>query len=209
MTARKLLILGAGGHGRVVADAAIDAGFEDVAFLDDGPLERSPEGFRKVGKLADVGSLLDQWPSAISAVGNNGLRLELYRRLKDIGYTAPAIIHPRAFVSRNASIADGVFVAAGAVVNTGASIDVACIINTSASVDHDCRIGAGTHISPGAHLAGEVVVGSKTWIGIGSSVRNRVCIGDDVTVGAGAAVINDVPAGLTVVGAPARPLRPQ
>lgn len=203
----RLLILGAGGHGRVVADAALDLGFGDVGFLDDGNVGASSGPFAVIGAIRQLEGFREQWPTAIAAVGNNLLRLGLYNRLKNAGFQVPPVIHPSAVISSRAIVGEGVFIAAGAVVNIGATLGVACIINTGATVDHDCVIGDGAHISPGAHLAGEIFVGDRAWIGIGSSIRNRVRIGQDAIVGAGSAVVRDIPQSETFAGAPARRLR--
>jgi sugar O-acyltransferase (sialic acid O-acetyltransferase NeuD family) len=204
---RRLLVLGAGGHGHVVADAAIDAGFDEVAFLDDQPPQLNPAiPFSVIGGFGDLGGHAD-WGSAIAAVGDNALRLHLVDRIRRSGFEAPSVIHPRAVVSRHARFGAGCFLAAGAVVNIGASLGDAAIVNTGATIDHDCVLGEGVHVSPGAHLGGNVTVGDRTWIGIGAAVRHGVSIGKDVIVGAGASVVRDVPDGETVIGVPAKPQR--
>jgi sugar O-acyltransferase (sialic acid O-acetyltransferase NeuD family) len=202
---RALLILAYGGHGRVVADAALDCGYDPIAFLDDDydALSKSA-AFPILGPMTDIAALAERWPSAIAAVGNGPRRLELFQDLKRGRFATPSIVHPSAIVSRGARVGDGVFVAPGAIVNTGARIANAVIINTGARIDHDCEIGAGTHIASGATLSGSVVVGRTSWIGAGSSVRQGVRIGDNVMVGVGAAVVADIPNAGVYVGVPAR-----
>lgn len=203
---RTLLVLGAGGHGRVVADAALVMGFERVAFLDDRQVTVQAGLFPVLGPLASLESMKEEWPAAIAAVGDNRVRLALFHRLLQAGFKTPSVLHPSAVVSRNASVARSVFVAAGVVVNIGARIDDAAILNTGATIDHDCAIEAGAHISPGAHLAGNVTVEQCAWVGIGSALKNGVRIGAGATIGAGSAVVRDVPADITVAGSPARAL---
>ncbi|MBX3575926.1 MAG: acetyltransferase [Rhizobiaceae bacterium] len=201
----RLLIVGAGGHGRVVADAALEAGFADIAFLDDSVAANPTSGpFAVIGPLADIERLAGAWPSAIAAVGNNARRLELLARLRGAGYATPLVRHPAAALSRHATVGAGVFVAAGAVVNIGARLGDAVIVNTGATIDHDCVLADGVHVSPGAHLGGTVKVGPRSWIGVGTAVRHGLTIGSDAIVGAGAAVVSDVADDITVVGVPAR-----
>lgn len=159
-----ILVLGAGGHGRVVADTAEIAGYENVAFLDDEATTSHSGPYTIFGPLSALKDLRDDWKAAIPAVGNNRVRLDLLERLRALGYGTPAILHPAAVVSRHAEIGDGVFLAAGAIVNIGARLGDAVIVNTRATVDHDCEIGQGVHLSPGAHLAGEVAVGARSWV---------------------------------------------
>lgn len=200
---KPLLVLGSGGHGRVVADAARAAGYGRIAFLDD----KAPPGpgpFPVLGPLSALADLKAEWKSAIVAIGDNRTRLQIFHRLLEIGFEAPSILHPSAVISPNASIKRGVFAAAGAVVNIGARLEDAVIINTGATVDHDCVIGAGAHVSPGANLGGDVRVDECGWVGIGAAVKNGVRIGRDAIVGAGSAVVNDIAENAVVAGTPAR-----
>lgn len=201
---RSLLVLGCGGHGRVVADAALDCGYDEIAFLDDAEAASRPVGMKVLGPFAAAADLVRDWPAAIAAVGNGVLRLKLFDTLRQQGYQTPGIVHPAAVISRGALIGDGVFVAAGAIINVGARIGNAAIVNTGARIDHDCEVGAGSHIAPGATLSGSVVVGERAWLGTGCSVRQGVKIGSAVLVGVGAAVVDDLAPGKTYVGVPAR-----
>lgn len=203
---RSLLVLGHGGHGRVVADAALDCGYDEIAFLDDSASTRDPAGARVLGPFAAAAEFAREWPAAIVAVGNSDLRLELFDILRGLAFQTPSIVHPSAVVSRGATVGQGVFVAAGAVINVGARIGDAAIVNTGARIDHDCQIGSGSHIAPGATLSGGVVVGERAWLGTGCSVRQGVKIGSSVLVGVGAAVVTDLAAGETYAGVPARML---
>ncbi|MGE0765715.1 MAG: acetyltransferase [Hyphomicrobiaceae bacterium] len=202
---RALLIVGFGGHGRVVADVALDCGYDTIAFLDDGrdALSQSTP-FPVLGPTREMSAQVKRWSSAIVAIGNGPRRLALFGDLKRARYATPTIAHPSAIVSRGAIIGEGVFIAPGAIVNAGARIGNAAIINTGARIDHDCEVGAGTHIASGATLSGGVSVGRASWIGAGSTVRQGVCIGDNVMIGLGAAVVTDIPSAGVYVGVPAR-----
>ena len=207
----RLFIVGAGGgHGAVVAEAASATGrWRDIQFLDDNPESDTVLGFSVVGDIDQLDILGDEDFEVIVAVGDNRRRLSLCRDFSEKGLRLATVIHPHACISPSAAVSPGTVVCAGTVVNARAQLGFACILNTSATVDHDCVIDDGVHISPGANLAGNVLVGECTWIGIGSAIKVGVRIGRDVIAGAGSAVISDVPDGETVGGVPARRLSQQ
>lgn len=207
---RTLAILGASGHGKVVADAALECGWADVLFFDD----RWP-GMKAVGEWTVVGdttALLSQLASlqgVVVAIGDCTVRDEKHSVLASRGAAMPVIVHPRASVSSRSRIGAGSVVMAGAVINVGAVLGEACIVNTGCTIDHDCTLGRAVHVAPGAHLSGNVTIGDRSWIGVGACAIQGVRIGADVVIGAGAAAVGDIPDGLTVVGVPARPLVPR
>lgn len=205
----KLLIVGAGGHGRVVADiAASDPAWAEIAFLDDSaPTSVASGSWPVVGGFDQLASLAGSFDACIAALGDARRRLEQLTRATAAGFRIPTLVHPSAVVSEKAQLAEGVVVCAAAVVNIGASIARGCIVNTGATVDHDCRLAEGAHICPGAHLAGNVSIGARSWFGIGAVAKQGIRIGSDVTVGAGAVCLEDVVDGVTVVGVPARRVR--
>lgn len=203
-----LLIIGAGGHGKVVADTALLLGWSHIAFLDDRAADMAPPlGLPVVGTLRELGSRAGDYPHAVVALGDAQLRLQWSEASRRAGMQVVTLIHPSAAVSRSARLEPGCVVFAQAAVNADARIGAACIINTGATVDHDCVLGEGVHVCPGAHLAGDVRVGARAWIGIGAVVRQGITIGAAATVGAGAVVIADVSGSATVVGVPAQPRR--
>jgi sugar O-acyltransferase (sialic acid O-acetyltransferase NeuD family) len=207
---KRLAILGASGHGKVVADAALLAGWQSVDFFDDAwPRVSSNGPWSVVGTTAELVNRASQHEGAIVAIGDNATRLMKMEVLAAAGVELVSIVHPAAVASPLAEVGVGSAIFAGAVLNACAVVGRGCIVNTGASVDHDCRLADGVHVSPGARLGGDVHVGRRTWIGIGASVKHGVRIGADVRVGAGASVVNDVPDGVTVVGVPAKPVERQ
>ncbi|MEW9679318.1 acetyltransferase [Pseudomonas sp. TE50-2] len=202
-----LAILGASGHGKVVADTAECCGWQSIDFYDDAwPEFRSNGCWTLAGDTASLCGRLQEYAGVLVAIGNNRIRHQKLLELEAAGARLCTLVHPAAIVSRYAWVERGTVVFAGAVVNAGARVGMGSILNTGCGVDHDCVLGAGVHISPGAHLAGGVKVGDLSWVGIGASVRQLVTLGESVVVGAGAAVTADVAEALTVVGVPARPL---
>jgi sugar O-acyltransferase (sialic acid O-acetyltransferase NeuD family) len=201
-----LLIIGAGGHGRVVADAALSTKkWGRICFLDDALSPVGGLGLPIVGTSAELQQLRAEFTHAAVGIGDARTRLQLLERCRQSGFELPAIVHASAAVSSYATLGPGVVVFAQAAINPGAMLEEGCIVNTGATVDHDCLLQAGVHVCPGANLAGNVQVAARSWIGIGACVKQGVRIGADVTVGAGAAVVCDIEPGLTVTGVPARP----
>lgn len=206
---RELRIIGAGGHGRVVADIAEAAGhWDSICFLDD----RFPDGGRVddwevLGDVASLEATVDDTAEYLVAIGDNRARESLCGRILREGRRLATLVHPSAVVSPRARIEAGTVVFAGVVVNIGAVVEQGVILNSGCLVEHDCRVGAFSHIAPGALLAGDIQIGERAWVGIGASVRNGIRIGPDSTIGAGAAVIRDVEPGATIVGVPGSELR--
>ena len=195
----KLTIIGASGHGRVVADVARLNGYDEIEFLDDD-VSRINCGKWPVSGAVNKAAKVEN--DLFVAIGSADVRERIMEHFKEKHF--PVLIHPAATVAEDVEIGWGSVVMAGAVINSAAKIGKGCIINTLSSVDHDCVIGNYTHISVGAHLGGTVVVGNKTWISIGANVINNVSICDDCTIGAGAAVIRNIGRPGTYVGIPAR-----
>jgi len=205
---KKLAILGASGHGKVVADTAECCGWQSVEFFDDAwPSIQKNGVWPIVGDTIALLKKLADFDGVLVAIGNNRIRYAKLLELQAMGGRLVTLVHPAAVVSRYAEIAEGTVVFAGAVVNAGTIIKPGAILNTGCSVDHDCVLGNAVHISPGARLAGGVCVGDESWVGIGSSVRQLINIGQSVVVGAGSAVVSDIPNGMVVAGVPAKRLR--
>jgi UDP-perosamine 4-acetyltransferase len=206
----QLLIIGAGGHGKVVLDIVRAAGqYEAVAFLDADPVLAGSEvgGVRVVGAINLLPKLRQQQPKlrhAIVAIGDNRARLQYAGLLRAHGFTLASAVHPTAFVSPTARLGANVVVAPLAAVVTEAAIADSVIINTAAVVDHECVVAEGVHVGPGARLAGRVRVETGAFVGLGANVIQCLTVGRYAMVGAGAVVTRDVPDFATVVGVPAR-----
>ena len=200
----KIAIVGASGHGKVVADLAEICGFEVVFFDDAYPNKINIEHWQVVGNFADLMANKDKFTTAIVAIGNNKIRVKLANQLADAGIELMTLIHPSAVVSQYASIGKGTVVFASAVINAFAKVQDNVIINTGAVVEHDCIVASGSHLSPNAALAGGVIVEACSWIGIGAVARQLVRIGEHTIIGANSTVINDISQQVTAVGSPAK-----
>jgi sugar O-acyltransferase (sialic acid O-acetyltransferase NeuD family) len=210
----KAVLIGAGGHARVVLDAARAAnGIEVSCVVDADPAKRGTafEGLEVVGDESALAGIRARGVEAIVlGVGSIDVgrgRRALFERVSVLGFELPAVIHPAAVISPSAQIGAACVVFAGAILNPGVRLGDNVIVNTAAVLDHDVVIGDHAHVSPGAHLAGGVTVGEGSHVGIGATVLQGVRIGANVVVGAGAVVVRDVPDGDRVAGVPARSLR--
>ncbi len=197
MKRSRISIIGAGGHGRVIADIARLNGYETVMFFDDGDVPGI------AGKVTDSLAHVEDADFFV-AIGNCEVRKRISAELTLKGANIVSLVHPRATVASDVSIGDGVAVMAGAVINPGAVIGDGAIINTSSSVDHDCRVGQYTHVSVGAHVAGTVNIGERVFVCAGATVINNVNICDGAVIAAGAVVIKDITEPGTYKGVPAR-----
>lgn len=198
----KLIIIGAGGHGKVVADIADATGkYTEIAFLDDGN-KTELIGFPVVGKLSDAEKYVATHDFFV-AIGNADIRSRVMNNLLKINAHIASLIHPYAIIGKAVRVGVGTVIMAGAVINPDTVIGHGCIINTSSSVDHDCSVGDFSHVSVGAHIAGEVQVGACTWIGAGATVSNKISICAGCMIGAGAVVVKSITEPGTYVGVPA------
>lgn len=198
---RRLVIIGASGHGKVVADIAKRNGYTDIAFLDDNEKVTERGGYPVVGKTSDT----DRFTNVdfVIAIGNVNIREKIQNRIGKV----TTLIHPEAVIAENVTIGRGTVVMAGAVINPGTVIGNGCIINTCSSVDHDCIIADFVHVSVGTHIAGTVEVKDRTWIGAGVIISNNVNICSDCMIGAGAIVIRDITEPGTYIGVLARRIK--
>ena len=200
----KLIIIGASGHGKVVADIAIKTNkWQSIAFLDDDESIKTSMGLEVIGKTADAFTYKEEADFFV-AIGNNATREKIQEKLMDEGMSVVSLIHPESVIGTDAEIGYGTAVMAGVVINSSTRIGKGCIINTSSSLDHDNIIEDYVHISPGVRTAGSVSIGKGTWLGIGSVVSNNVNICSGCKVGAGAVVVKDITEPGTYVGVPVR-----
>ena len=204
---KELAIVGASGHGKVIADIAEQLG-HSVKFYDDAyPDKINIEHWPIYGTCADLimkANTCDIPVDAIIAIGNNDIRSQKIQLLKQNNFKLITLIHPSAVISKYAEIQCGTVIFPGAVINAFAKVGLGVIINTGAIIEHDCTIGDHTHISPNASLCGGVEVGSKCWVGVGSQVKQLVKIGNNTTIGAGTTVLSNLPSDVTAVGSPSR-----
>ncbi|HEY0705464.1 MAG TPA: acetyltransferase [Polyangia bacterium] len=203
---KRLAVLGAGGHAKVVSDAALLAGWDQVNLFADGAPVGEDQHVRWpiLGDSKDLLLCHGDFEGVLVAIGDCEVRLAKHRLLLEAGARLTSVVHPRAWVSPYATLGVGSVLMAGAVVNVDATVGEACILNTGSTIDHDCWLGDAVHIAPGAHLSGNVTIGERSWIGIGATVKHGIRVGCGVTVGAGAVVVSHVDDGVTVMGVPAR-----
>ena len=208
----KCLIVGAGGHGRVVLDILLRAGeHEIVGFVDSNPdcIGRHVDGQPVHGDLTSIPRLRDEMgvQGAVVAIGSNGVRRNFAERIEDLGLTLVNAIHPSANLASNVTLGSNIVISAGALVCAHCQIGDSVILNTGCIIDHESMVGTASHICPGARLAGRVTVESGAFVGIGATVIQNIRIGCEAIVGAGAVVICDVAPMSTVVGVPAREIK--
>lgn len=199
-----LIIIGASGHGKVVADAAIRMNkWKSISFLDDNKNIEEFMGIKVIGGSEDYKQYILK-ADIFVAIGNNDIRLKLQTKLEKDKANVPIIIHPTAIIGSNISIGAGTVILAGVVINSDAKLGKGVIINTGAIVEHDNVIKDFVHISPGVRLAGNVTICDKSWVGIGSCVIQGINIDENSIIGAGTVIISDVERNCTVVGNPGK-----
>lgn len=203
MTSKRLAILGASGHGKVVAEIAELMGY-DVDFFDDAFDQKTTlEHWSVLGSSESLLTQLECYDGVAIAIGNNTIRANKLQSLDRQNVPLPVLIHPNAIVSKYCHLGDGSVVMAGAIINPFTHVGKGVIVNTGATIDHDCVLENYSHISPNASLAGECTLGAKAWLGIGCSVKQQINIGAEAVVGAGSVVVKDIPAGVVAFGNPA------
>jgi len=204
MRKNKLLIIGAGGHGKVIADIALKLErYKCVSFLDDKITGEPISGVKVIGHTSDIHKFTDEYEFGIG-IGDNKIRQQFFKQLLKLNQEMPVLMHPSVVLGEDIEIGAGTVLMAGVVLNSSTKLGKGCIINTSSSIDHDCEIRDFCHISPGSHVAGNVLIDNLTWLGIGSIIRNNIKITSDTIIGAGAVVVNDITEPGIYVGVPAK-----
>lgn len=198
MTNNALVIYGAGGHAKVIADCIISQGLPMKGFIDDN-LKRIERTHYSFPVLPGRSSILME-DRLILGIGNNTVRKDLARELSELYIFSQAIIHQSAVISPSVTLGEGTCCMAGVIVNADSVIGRHVILNTGAQVDHDCMIADCVHIAPGAILCGGVKVGEGSLLGVGCTILPGISIGKDCIVGGGTVVINDLIDGCTAIG---------
>jgi len=202
-----LVLLGAGGHARVLAALARAAGYQMLGVCDPALAVNNVASWEGLDVLGDDHALDRFAPDRIALMLGVGqmtegnLREKLYATWRARGYVFPVLIHPTAWVAPGVVLSDGVQIMAGAVIQPGCEIGENSIVNTRASIDHDCRIASGVHVAPGATLCGSVTVDDGAFIGAGATVIQGVHIGKCAVVGAGVTLVRDLNPNATIIGA--------
>ncbi|UAL11780.1 acetyltransferase [Caulobacter segnis] len=200
-----VVIIGGGGHAKVVIESLRASGRRVAAIVDADPTPREVLGVPVLGDDLKLSELREQGLSELFvAIGDNQLREKLGRKARALGFSLVNAIHPSAIISPTVRIGEGVAVMAGVVINAESQIGDLAIVNTGAVIDHDCRLGAACHLGPASALAGGVSIGDRAFLGVGARVIPGVTIGADAIVGAGGVVVRDLPEAVLAVGVPAQ-----
>ncbi|MDP8210685.1 MAG: acetyltransferase [Candidatus Stygibacter australis] len=206
---KDLLILGAGGHSRVLIDTAELLGYVVLGIVDVnyyGQEERIL-GYPVIGDISALSSYSVETTEIVIAFGDNAKRREYFTKVREMGFNVPALIHPSSVLSKYVKLKEGVFINAGVIVNALAEVEENSIINTGSIIEHEVKIGKNSHICPGVRIAGRVMIGNNTFVGTGSTIIDKITIGDNVIIGAGSVVIRDIKSNSKVAGIPARELK--
>lgn len=207
-----VIVIGGGGHAKVLIDILLASSINIVGFTDSKP-ENKNQSMQGIRLLGDDNTIL-QYPTGnvqlvngLGSVKSTGKRREIYEYFKSLGYSFATVVHPASVISQDVRISEGAQIMAGAIIQPGSQIGRNTIVNTKVSIDHDCSLGDHVHLAPGVTLSGMVKVGNGVHIGAGATIIQGVRIGPDSLIGAGALVLKDVPAGSTAFGVPAKIIR--
>ena len=206
---RPVIVIGAGGHGKVVVETLRASGREILGVVDKDPAWAKQNGIG-VKVLGDDQAVLERDPDSVDLANGVGgvveleIRQRIYNTWGERGYRFASVMHPAAVVSAGVRVDSGAQVMAGVVMQPGARVGENSLINTRASVDHDCRVGRNVHVGPGVTLCGAVVVEDGVFVGAGATVIQGIRIGAGAMIGAGAVVVSDIGPGIKARGVPAR-----
>lgn len=207
---KKLLIIGSGGHAKVVLDilkSDYKNKFEIVGLISNDPVGSKINDIKVVGNDSDLERYKNKADYTFVAIGDNLKRYKISKKLKRLGFQLISIISKNSFISSSCIIDNNVVIMPGVVINTSSVINEGCIINTSSSIDHDCYIGSYSHVAPGVHLAGSVQLGEGVFLGVGVSIIPKIKIGSWSLVGAGSCVVKDIPEKTLSYGVPAKVIK--
>ncbi|MDD3626895.1 MAG: acetyltransferase [bacterium] len=205
MNNKPIVLIGSGGHAKVILDILKKSGYTAIKIIDDDVSKTGQKllGIEIVGTRKWLKGKSKEY-LVIIGIGNNKIRNEISGKLKKEGFKFGVAIHPAAVIGEDVKIGEGTVVMANAVINSGTKIGKHCIVNTSVSIDHDNLIGDYVHLSPGATTGGTVVIGQGTWIGLGAGIINNITIGKEAIIAAGSIVINDIGDRKLAAGVPAK-----
>jgi sugar O-acyltransferase (sialic acid O-acetyltransferase NeuD family) len=206
---KPVIILGAGGHARVLIDALQQSGTEIMGVTDPdktlwGQIFMEAEVLGPDEKILDIHPERVLLVNALGSTKTTKARQALFETWQRNGYSFASVIHPKAVVAPSVSLAEGVQILAGAIINPSTKVGVNSIVNTGAVLEHDCIVSHHVHIAPGVRIAGNVTIGQGTHVGIGSTILQGLEIGENCLVAAGAVVIRSVPDNALVMGVPAK-----
>jgi len=209
INAVELVIIGAGGHGRVVVEAARLSGFQLGGIIDTdfSGQKENILGCPVIGGIKSLNELSHENISVFVAVGDSLKRAKYFLMAKEKGFSLPAVVHPTAFISEHSTIGSGAFINTAAIINTGAEIGENSIINSGSIIEHEVVVGKHSHVCPGVKIGGRVIIGENSFIGIGTNVIDYIKIGNNVTIGAGSVIIDNVESNSTIVGVPGRKIK--
>lgn len=203
----KLLIIGASGHGKVVANIAADCGeWDEISFLDDDIQKMGSiilGRFKVIDLIKSIENYLKEYDFFVG-IGDVRIREQITKELLGKGASLATIVHPSSVIGLDVEIGSGTVVMPGCIINCSTEIGNGCIVNTGSTIDHDCVLGSFVHLSPGVNVSGTVEINSRTWLGTGSSVINNIFICENCKIGAGAVVVNDIFNAGTYIGVPAK-----
>lgn len=209
----KILLIGGGGHCKVVIDAiSLEKKYKTIGIIDlKDKIGTKVLDVPIVGTDSDIEEFLKKgiknYFIAVGTIGNPDLKIKIFNLFKKRDVNFPNIIHPAALVSKSAQLGEGNYIAAGAIINAGTKIGNHCIINTGAIIDHDCKIGDFVHISPGVAMSGGVVIGKYTHVGTGCSIKQYLEIGKNSIIGVGSVVVDNIEKNVIAYGNPCRKIR--
>ncbi|WP_251126073.1 MULTISPECIES: acetyltransferase [unclassified Exiguobacterium] len=203
---RKLLIIGASGHGKVIANIAHDCGkWDEISFLDNDSTKIGSNllGFNVIDTTENLEVYVHEY-EFIVGIGDVYARERVTNQLLDLGANLSTLIHPTAVIGLDVKVGQGSVLMPMSVINSSVTIGQGCIVNTSSTVDHDCFLGDFVHLSPGTTVSGSVNIGNRTWIGTGTKIINNLDIADDCMIGAGAVIVNSIHTSGLYIGIPAK-----
>jgi UDP-perosamine 4-acetyltransferase len=209
MQREKLIIIGAGGHTRVVIDIAELLGYEIKGIIDINYQNQNEKilTYPVIGNINILGKYDPREVNIFISIGDSKVRYNYYNKVKEIGFNIPTLIHPTAIISKHVIIGEGSLINAGVIINSKVKIGCNTIINTGSIIDHETIINDNVHVAPGCKIAGRVYIDDFSFIGIGTCIVDKIKIGKSVIVGAGTVVINDIDSGDIVAGIPGKSIK--